>query len=59
MKFQHVDTGNYLHSTGQHQFGRPIGGQREVCAFSRAKDSKNEWAAMEGLYVKTEKKVKK
>lgn len=58
VRFQHVDTGNYLHSTGQHQFGRPIGGQREVCAYSRAND-KNEWTAMEGLYIKSDKPIVK
>lgn len=42
----------YLHSTGQHQFGRPIQGQREISAY-RKSNALNQWVAMEGLYIKT------
>ena len=52
VRLKHEDTSQYLHSTAQHQFGQPIAGQREVCAHP-AKSQKNEWRAMEGLYVKT------
>jgi dolichyl-phosphate-mannose--protein O-mannosyl transferase len=55
MRLKHVDTGKYLHSTFSHQFGRPINGQREVCAFAQA-NNLNEWTAMEGLYMKPEEK---
>lgn len=50
-RLKHVDTGAYLYSTGKHQFGRPINGQREVAAKKRT-DANSVWSAMEGLYVK-------
>lgn len=55
VRFKHVDTGKYLHSTGQHQFGRPIAQQREVCTFGRA-NNLNVWRAMEGMFVKANTK---
>eukprot|EP00735_Rhodelphis_limneticus_P012257 TRINITY_DN5475_c0_g1::TRINITY_DN5475_c0_g1_i1::g.26734::m.26734 TRINITY_DN5475_c0_g1::TRINITY_DN5475_c0_g1_i1::g.26734 ORF type:complete len:227 (-),score=53.01,sp/Q9DCT5/SDF2_MOUSE/48.88/6e-55,MIR/PF02815.14/0.0085,MIR/PF02815.14/4.4e-10,MIR/PF02815.14/0.0005,His_binding/PF02098.11/1e+03,His_binding/PF02098.11/0.3,His_binding/PF02098.11/1.5e+02,N36/PF11438.3/0.18 TRINITY_DN5475_c0_g1_i1:103-783(-) len=48
VRFLHVDTGKYLHSTSQ-KYQRPIAGQFEVCA----KDTKNkqaQWKADQGVY---------
>lgn len=58
VRLKHIDTGNYLMATGQHQFGHPIEGQREVAAGRKDSSPQQQWTAMEGLYVK-EKKPKK
>eukprot|EP00051_Salpingoeca_urceolata_P027606 m.482346 g.482346 ORF g.482346 m.482346 type:complete len:205 (+) comp22509_c0_seq1:126-740(+) len=50
VQFKHVVTRQYLHSTGRHQFGRPIAGQREVSA--AAKSGLGNWRAMEGIYIR-------
>jgi hypothetical protein len=42
----------FLHSTGKHQFGQPIQGQREVSAIAGQKNQLNNWVAMEGYYAK-------
>ena len=52
VRLRHVDTGNFLMSTGQHQFGHPIEGQREVAATKQSQSPQSSWTAMEGLYVK-------
>ena len=52
VRLRHVDTGNFLMSTGQHQFGHPIEGQREVAAVKQGSAQQTSWTAMEGLYVK-------
>eukprot|EP00041_Stephanoeca_diplocostata_P003995 m.39927 g.39927 ORF g.39927 m.39927 type:complete len:221 (-) comp14770_c0_seq1:114-776(-) len=53
VRLKHVDTGKYLYATGQHQFGHPIEGQREVSAAAAgARTPQGEWIALEGLYVK-------
>ncbi|XP_062520551.1 stromal cell-derived factor 2-like [Corticium candelabrum] len=47
---KHKDTGRYLHAS-HNQFGRPISGQREICAIpSQGQDTL--WQAMEGIYLK-------
>jgi hypothetical protein len=48
-------TWQYLHATGQHQYGQPIQGQREVSAFARA-NALNNWRAMDGLFLKPAEK---
>ena len=58
VRLKHVDTGMFLFATGQHQFGHPIEGQREVAAGAQSNTPQHRWTAMEGLYVK-ERKVKK
>lgn len=58
VRLKHVDTGNYLFATGQHQFGHPIEGQREVAAGRKSNAPQYQWTAMEGLYVK-ERSTKK
>ena len=52
VRFKHVDTKKYLHSTGRHQFNRPIAGQREVCAHSSKTSALSEWKAAEGFFLK-------
>jgi dolichyl-phosphate-mannose--protein O-mannosyl transferase len=52
VRLRHVDTGNFLMSTGQHQFGHPIEGQREVACAKQSQSPQTSWTAMEGLYVK-------
>eukprot|EP00055_Hartaetosiga_balthica_P007642 m.26617 g.26617 ORF g.26617 m.26617 type:complete len:230 (+) comp5870_c1_seq1:749-1438(+) len=49
--FKHVDTGFYLHSTGKHQYNRPIEGQREACAIKKS-SSLNKWQTADGYFVK-------
>ena len=53
IRFQHADTGNYLHLSNE-KFGRPIAGQHEVCA-KHNEESNNLWVAQEGVYVKEAK----
>lgn len=48
--FKHKDTGMYLVAT-HNQFGRPISGQREICAIS-SQGHETLWQAMEGIYLK-------
>ncbi|EGD78187.1 hypothetical protein PTSG_09064 [Salpingoeca rosetta] len=51
VKFKHDVTGYYLHHTNKHTFGRPIAGQKEVCAFPYPTDF-GSWRAAEGYYFK-------
>ncbi|EGD83215.1 mannosyltransferase [Salpingoeca rosetta] len=51
VRFRHADTKMYLHSTGRHQFNRPISGQREVCAYAKSSNL-NQWRAAEGYFLK-------
>lgn len=44
----------FLHSTGKHQFGQPIQGQREVCASAHKGAPLSGWLAVEGFYAKVE-----
>ena len=53
IRFQHSDTGMYLHLSSE-KFGRPIAGQHEICGRSN-EDSNNLWIAQEGVYVKEAK----
>lgn len=50
VRLQHVDTGHYLHMTGN-SFGRPIAGQYEVCAHYSS-SAGSYWKVQEGVYVK-------
>lgn len=50
VRFQHVDTGHFLHMTGQ-TFGRPIAGQYEICAHYSS-SSGSFWEVMEGVYIR-------
>lgn len=54
VRLVHVDTGVFLHSTGQHQYNQPISGQREVCGSTKASSPLHAWRSMEGFYVKTQ-----
>ncbi|KJE95958.1 mannosyltransferase [Capsaspora owczarzaki ATCC 30864] len=54
VRLRHVTTGQYLHITGRHQFGRPIQGQHEVAAYARP-SNENVWRAEEGIYIKYER----
>eukprot|EP00042_Codosiga_hollandica_P016285 m.40951 g.40951 ORF g.40951 m.40951 type:complete len:203 (-) comp46090_c0_seq1:83-691(-) len=51
IRLKHVQSDQFLHSTGSHQYQRPIPGQREVCAFEYANDF-NYWTTKEGYYIK-------
>ncbi|KAF3665365.1 Stromal cell-derived factor 2-like protein [Capsicum annuum] len=48
IRFQHVDTGGYLHSHDK-KYTRIAGGQQEVCGV-REKRADNVWLAAEGVY---------
>ncbi|XP_041476222.1 stromal cell-derived factor 2-like [Lytechinus variegatus] len=50
VRFKHVATENYLSMSGQ-VYGRPIHGQKEVCALSSLSNA-NQWKVMEGIFVK-------
>ncbi|XP_066294279.1 stromal cell-derived factor 2-like [Branchiostoma lanceolatum] len=50
VRFKHTVTEMYLHITGD-TYGRPIHGQREVCAYPKP-DSGNFWRVMEGVFIK-------
>jgi len=50
IRFQHVDTGYFLHISPE-KFGRPIAGQHEICG-KYTEESNNLWIAQEGVYVK-------
>ncbi|XP_072175885.1 stromal cell-derived factor 2-like [Diadema setosum] len=50
VRFKHVVTENYL-TVSSNTYGRPIHGQKEVCAMSSL-SSANQWRAVEGIYVK-------
>jgi len=50
IRFKHADTSKYLHAS-QRQYGRPIAGQHEICAYHN-EDASNLWLAQEGVYVK-------
>ena len=50
IRLQHDDTGMYL-TAGQHEFGRPIAGQREIVGY-QIEDSNNLWQCKDGIYVK-------
>lgn len=51
VRLRHASSHRYLHHTGQHVYGRPIEGQREICAVPYA-DNNNLWRTEEGLYIK-------
>lgn len=53
VQFKHEETGTWLASSGS-MFGRPIGGQQEVCAKPRA-DRQTTWRTTEGIYFPLEK----
>lgn len=64
VSFQHVDTSKYLYTAEKDKFtqqncggGCPIMGQNEVSA-SGKKDVKNNWIALQGLYLTSQKSVK-
>lgn len=50
VRFKHVDTDMWLCSSGQ-TYGRPIGGQMEVCGLNYP-DSSCHWKTVEGVYIK-------
>ncbi|XP_047143857.1 stromal cell-derived factor 2 isoform X1 [Hydra vulgaris] len=50
VRFKHIDTGSFLHASAE-QYGRPISGQHEICAY-RYEDPSNQWIAQEGIYLK-------
>jgi len=50
IRFKHADTSRYLHASAD-QYGRPIAGQHEICAYHN-EDGANLWMAQEGIYVK-------
>jgi dolichyl-phosphate-mannose--protein O-mannosyl transferase len=49
VRFQHIDTGSYLHSHDK-KYQRIAGGQQEVCGI-REKNRDNVWLAAEGVYL--------
>ncbi|MCO5603416.1 hypothetical protein L7F22_057566 [Adiantum nelumboides] len=49
VRFQHIDTGAYLHSHDK-KYARIAGGQQEVCGV-RKKTPDNVWIAAEGVYL--------
>ncbi|KAI5075506.1 hypothetical protein GOP47_0009582 [Adiantum capillus-veneris] len=49
VRFQHIDTGAYLHSHDK-KYSRIAGGQQEVCGM-RKKTADNVWIAAEGVYL--------
>eukprot|EP00047_Mylnosiga_fluctuans_P008437 m.7220 g.7220 ORF g.7220 m.7220 type:complete len:208 (+) comp2176_c0_seq1:1565-2188(+) len=51
VRLRHAATGQLLHHTGVNVYGRPIEGQREICAVPYA-DGNNLWRTEEGLYIK-------
>lgn len=53
IRFKHDDTERYLHASSD-QYGRPIAGQHEICAYHN-EDSANLWVAQAGVYVKETK----
>lgn len=54
IRFKHSDTGRFLHASAD-QFGRPISGQHEICAYHN-EDAANLWIAQAGVYIKENKK---
>eukprot|EP00055_Hartaetosiga_balthica_P009991 m.41179 g.41179 ORF g.41179 m.41179 type:complete len:217 (-) comp6983_c1_seq1:175-825(-) len=54
VKLKHATTGYYLHHTNQHTFGRPIEGQKEICAFPHSTDY-GKWRTKEGYFLGEEK----
>ncbi|GAQ89937.1 stromal cell-derived factor 2-like protein [Klebsormidium nitens] len=50
VRFQHVETGGWLHSAADRRYGRPIAGQQEVCGH-RKKSENALWKAAEGTYM--------
>lgn len=50
VRLKHVATEKFLTVTGD-VYGRPIHGQKEVCAHSTASQN-NYWKSMEGVYIK-------
>jgi len=53
IRFKHADTGRYLHASSD-QYGRPIAGQHEICAYHN-EDAANLWVAQAGVYIKAKK----
>ena len=49
VKLKHKETGVFLSSSGDKRYGRPIGGQLEICGKKKAGKGE-EWVATEGLY---------
>lgn len=47
---KHQDTGAFLAATGN-RFGRPINGQREICA-QNSLSKATSWMAAEGVFIK-------
>lgn len=50
VRIKNVVTENYLHITGD-TYGRPIHGQKEVCAYPSPNEL-NYWQAAEGIFIK-------
>uniref|UniRef100_G3MNH9 MIR domain-containing protein n=1 Tax=Amblyomma maculatum TaxID=34609 RepID=G3MNH9_AMBMU len=50
VRFKHIDTDAWLCSSGQ-TYGRPIGGQVEICGLTYP-DSSCHWKTAEGIYIK-------
>lgn len=50
VRFQHVETGGWLHSAADKRYGRPIAGQQEVCGHKK-KSENTLWRAAEGTYM--------
>lgn len=55
VRFQHIETGAYLHSHDK-KYSRIAGGQQEVCGV-RKKTPDNVWVATEGVYLLTTHKA--
>jgi dolichyl-phosphate-mannose--protein O-mannosyl transferase len=54
MKFQHVDTGKYLH-THNIRYRHPIPGQTEVTCFHEFQNRENNWMVVEGIFYPNKK----
>lgn len=50
VRFQHVNTGKYLHLSGD-TYGRPIHGQKEISCYSYP-NNQNLWKVDAGVYIR-------
>lgn len=55
VRFKHIDTDTWLCSSGQ-TYGRPIGGQVEICGLSYP-DNSCQWKSVEGIFIKPTDKI--